>query len=226
MVNNSGGFRGPLNSPASFHSCRLNLLEENMCGRYVIFSEQENKELQNIINGIDERLNSNSYKMKTGEIFPTDVVPVITSDFQNNRIVNLFKWGFPNSKHPGSLIINARSETAHEKYTFSRLLNTNRCIIPASGFYEWKTINGNKEKYLIRTSYESLMYMAGLYINDNFVILTTSASEQMSLIHNRMPVILDDKDIPVWIDKARTMYTDIGGLLKTYSGQLFLDKVG
>jgi putative SOS response-associated peptidase YedK len=210
----------------SFDVGKINVEDNNMCGRYVIFSEEENQELRDIINGIDERLNEKSVKLKTGEVFPTDTVPVITSDSENKKTINLFKWGFPNSKHPGSLIINARSETAHEKYTFNKLLNTSRCIIPASGFYEWKTINGNKEKYLIRTSYENLMYMAGLYVNDNFVILTTGANEQMSVIHNRMPVILDSKEIPIWIDKTRTLYTDISDLLKSYSGELLLEKVG
>ena len=69
-----------------------------MCGRYTILSQEENIEIKEIINEINEKFKDTKeiIKMKTGEIFPTNTVPVITADSNNKKVVNLFKWGFPN----------------------------------------------------------------------------------------------------------------------------------
>ncbi len=206
-----------------------------MCGRYVVFTEEENEELINIINGIDERYKSETVKMKTGEIFPTDTVPVITGTPDNNRDIHLFKWGFPNYMKPSAVIINARCETLHEKPSFRRLIASGRCLVPASGFYEWKAADGTarkKDKYLIRTSAPGLMYFAGLYGSfldktgiptTRFVIITTDANSQMSSIHNRMPVILDKHEVMAWIG---TDTTNLDSFLRPYGSELIFDKVG
>lgn len=179
-----------------------------MCGRYAVFTEEENEEFREIVNEINERYKEEAVKMKTGEIFPTDTVPVITADTESNRTVRLFKWGFPHFKQNSGVIINARSETLEEKPTFRKILHTNRCLIPASGFYEWKTVEGKKEKYLITTANRNFFYMAGLYNsykdkNGNpftgFVIITSNSNEEMSNIHNRMPAILDAAEADSWL---------------------------
>lgn len=221
-----------------------------MCGRYAVFTEEENQELREIINGINERFTKNAPKMKTGEIFPTNMVPVITANAENARAANLFKWGFPNYRQSSGVIINARCETLHEKPTFKKLITSGRCLIPASGFYEWKTLEGKKEKYLIRTSNAGLMYFAGLHNNfidknglpfTSFVIITTEANNQMSQIHTRMPVILDSAAAATWINQSNVenvintgiavnagiaQTVDIADILKPYSSQLILEKVG
>jgi putative SOS response-associated peptidase YedK len=205
-----------------------------MCGRYAIFTEEENQEIREIINDISERFKEKASNMKTGEIFPTDTVPVITSISGARKTVNLFKWGFPNFRQPGSVIINARSETIHEKPTFRKLLHSGRCIIPASGFYEWRTTNGKKEKYLISSANDNFIYMAGLYnkFTDNtgtafsrFVILTTDSNEQMSQIHSRMPVILNTSEALNWINSECIQFTDISRLLKPFGESITLKKI-
>jgi putative SOS response-associated peptidase YedK len=164
-----------------------------------------------IINEINSRYKEEASQMKTGEIFPTDKVPVITADADGKRSAKLFKWGFPNFIKPGGVIINARSETLAQKPAFSKILHTGRCLVPASGFYEWKAAEGKKEKYLIRTSDRNFFYMAGLYNSfidkkgnpfTGFVIITTDANRQMSAIHNRMPVILDTPEAGSWLLKS------------------------
>lgn len=202
-----------------------------MCGRYAIFTEEENMEIREIISQINERFKDESPKMRTGEIFPTDTVPIITGDSKNRKAINLFRWGFPNFKQPSAVIINARSETLHEKPTFRNLLHTCRCLVPASGFYEWsKTSDQKKEKYLIRSSESSLVYFAGLYnkfIDKNginttrFVIITTQANEQMSQIHDRMPVILNGDSAIKWLSPE---HTESASLLIPYRSQLTLSK--
>ena len=227
-----------------------------MCGRYVVFTEEENAELIEIINGIDQRYKNEGQQMKTGEIFPTDTVPVITASAVSSvssvsaasytssvssdssekaRDVHLFKWGFPNYMKSSAVIINARCETLHEKPTFRKLLGTGRCLVPASGFYEWKAADGStkkKDKYLIRTADSKLMYFAGLYgsfldktgiPSTRFVIITTDANRQMSHIHSRMPVILQKPEAMAWISPHNK---ELDSLLRPYGSELTFDKVG
>ena len=212
-----------------------------MCGRYAVFTEEENEELREIINNINERykerpVRTNIYQvpsqMKTGEIFPTNVVPVITGVTGSKKTADLFKWGFPNYRQPSGLIINARCETLHEKPTFRKLLTNGRCLVPASGFYEWKTAaNQHKDKYFIHAACNELMYFAGLYSNftdksgipfTSFVIITTDANNQMSQIHTRMPVILSGVEAAAWITVGNTENTSI---LRPYSSILVFEKV-
>ncbi len=236
-----------------------------MCGRYVVFTEEENAELIEIINGIDQRYKNEAQQMKTGEIFPTDTVPVITASAgssvgsvgytgstssissvgytcsvsfdssENARDVHLFKWGFPNYMKSSAVIINARCETLHEKPTFRKLLGTGRCLVPASGFYEWKAADGStkkKDKYLIRTADSKLIYFAGLFgsfidktgiPSTRFVIITTDANRQMSQIHSRMPVILQKPEAMAWISPQNK---ELDSLLRPYGSELTFDKVG
>lgn len=242
-----------------------------MCGRYAIFTEEENEELREIINNINERYkdepvkkdpqaytqlslcpdepvcnttNNTPYKMKTGEIFPTNIAPVITGISDGQKNAELFKWGFPNYRQNSGVIINARCETLSEKPTFRKLLKNNRCLIPASGFYEWKTIEKHKEKYLIRSNSSKLMYFAGLYNNftdkngipfTSFVIITTEANSQMSQIHSRMPVILSSIQASSWINEAlpdctnntcnsNSCKSNFLSLLKPYDNSITIEK--
>ena len=109
-----------------------------MCGRYYI--EQEDIELQEILAalGHDERI-------KTGEIYPTNTVPVLTSE----KRPQLMRWGFTRYDGKGS-IINARSETVTEKPMFQKAMRERKCLIPASWYFEWKAIGaGKKQKHAI-----------------------------------------------------------------------------
>ncbi len=232
-----------------------------MCGRYVVFTEEENAEIQEILEGINQRYKAEASRMKTGEIFPTDTAPVImgssgspdtsgSSDCTVSTVsscasdrsgtaknLQLFKWGFPNYMKAGSVIINARCETLQEKPTFRKLLAAGRCLIPASGFYEWKSATGStrqKDKYLIRSAGSGLIYFAGLYgsfadksgiPSTRFVIITTDANGQMSEIHHRMPVILEKDQALAWIGHTYSG-SSLEGLLKPYEKELTLQRMG
>lgn len=166
-----------------------------MCGRYYI-DDETSREIEKILQDIDKKKPGNSYK--TGEIFPTDTVPILVA--QDNRIVpELYTWGFPNFYKKG-VIINARCETAFEKKTFRESLVSRRCIIPASGFYEW---NKTKEKLYFTQPSSDILYMAGIYNSfsgiSRFVILTTSANASMADVHDRMPLILKPEQTETWL---------------------------
>ncbi len=124
-----------------------------------------------------------------GEIFPSDTVPVRTAP----EIYLPMSWGFTSFNK--RLVINARSETALEKPMFKEAMLERRCLIPASGYYEWETVNGKKQRYAFYEE-NALLFLAGCYRKEKdedlfrFVILTRDASDHFRYVHDRMPVII------------------------------------
>lgn len=170
-----------------------------MCGRYYI--EIDEKELQDIVDAVEKNI-KDSYEQPTikfsGEIFPTDVVPVQTGLNQYAAM----KWGFVGFN--GKPLINARSETVLEKPAFRQAMLERRCLIPAGGYYEWQKSGNKKTKYRFYLPGEPL-YFAGCYRQEqdspigNFVILTRQAAGGIEAIHHRMPVIIPKTHIETWL---------------------------
>jgi putative SOS response-associated peptidase YedK len=112
------------------------------------------------------------------------------------------KWGF--AGFSGKPIINARSETALQKPMFQQAMLERRCLIPASGYYEWQKSGAEKTKYRFYLS-GGPMYFAGCYRQDknsplaNFVILTRQAVGGVEAIHERMPVIISKRQVEAWL---------------------------
>ena len=94
-----------------------------------------------------------------------------------------------------SPLINARKETLMEKVTFKSLIQTSRCIIPADGYYEWKREDKTKTPYYFTKGDDELLYFAGIYQSDQFCIITREATEKISAIHHREPVIINRSQI-------------------------------
>lgn len=127
-------------------------------------------------------------------------------------------------------IFNARSETAWEKPLFKAAASSQRCVVPASGFYEWQkpaTPRGRKQPHLIRRADGAPMFFAGLWSSwrprgepeaattENCAILTTAPNEQMAPIHDRMPVILSDSAaVDRWLDAQPSDRGDFEDLLR------------
>lgn len=116
-----------------------------MCGRYYIETGEDVIEIRSIIKEVQDKLYGTPElaQLKTGEIYPTNLVPIISSDG-----TVAMRWGYP--KWDGkSVIINANAETAAEKNMFRKSLMERRCVVPTSGFYEWLHEGGkSKEKHL------------------------------------------------------------------------------
>jgi putative SOS response-associated peptidase YedK len=163
-----------------------------MCGRYTLFTEEDNQQIKQILEHLKEH--PLRTQMKTGEIFPTNLAPVITNI--KNKEYEIFKWGFEFK----SLIINARAETIYEKKSFIGPISNGRCLIPATGFYEW---DKNKNKYHYTLEGNTPLYMAGIYRSGNFVIITTKANKSLEKVHDRMPVIINDKYKEDWLYDER-----------------------
>ncbi len=166
-----------------------------MCGRYCL--ADDDMEIQAIIAalGYDKRI-------KTGEIFPTDIVPAITA----GGMPRLMQWGFARY-NGGGKVINARSETAAEKNMFARSLRERRCLLPATNYYEWlRSGNAKKQRFAISLPEHETLYMAGVYREEKdmplpvFVILTREAAPCVSGIHDRMPVIFPRAVQSLWLE--------------------------
>ena len=144
----------------------------------------------------------------SGEVRPTDVVAVIAPGKDKNRAVFPMKWGFTlkGADHP---LVNARVETASSKPTFKDAWVSHRCVIPSSSYYEWdhfKTPKGKTktgDKYAIQPAGSTMTWLCGLYrIEDGypvFTVLTRAPSEELSRIHDRMPLIIPESLVDKWI---------------------------
>ncbi len=205
-----------------------------MCGRFLLFTCEEYEDLLSIIRDIEVNHSMNKLNQypKT-DIFPGDLVPIITTASDNNGAITQSKWGFPNLKERNRLLINARGETVVEKPTFKKLILTKRCLIPAIGFYEWKKHDNIKEKYLIKPKGFEFFYLAGLYNEfidqsgqnyTGFVIITTAANKEMQQIHDRMPVIIPSKAYAdKWIDSSPSQFESIKAMIHPYENELYIE---
>ncbi|HWQ89253.1 MAG TPA: SOS response-associated peptidase family protein [Desulfitobacteriaceae bacterium] len=173
-----------------------------MCGRYFIDLGQAESEIIKIIEEVNDRCKNTPEleAMKTGEIFPTFIVPILTSGSPV-----LMKWGFSRFDGKGQ-VINARVETVPVKSMFRKPYREHRCLVPASYFFEWEKQGTKKQKYAI--GLQNTLYMAGLYRFEKdvsvplFVILTRPAAPDIAFIHDRMPVILAKDMHEAWLSQT------------------------
>ena len=109
----------------------------------------------------------------------------------------------------GARLINARSETVAEKPAFRDAFRRRRCLIPATGFYEWKREGSRKQPFFFRMKDEAPFAFAGLWerwkaadgkVLESCTILTTEANEVLLHVHDRMPVILHRSEYELWLD--------------------------
>lgn len=167
-----------------------------MCCRYY-YDDKMAKEIEKICTRIDAKL-----RMAAGEYRPSQKAPVII-EREEKLILEKMQWGFPQYDGKG-LLINARCESIEEKKTFRESVQRRRCVIPASGYYEW---DAQKNKVTFRRTDHKLVYMAGVYnLVDNvdrFVVITTQANESVNRVHDRMPLILEESEIAMWLQDER-----------------------
>ena len=178
-----------------------------MCCRYWA---DESPELRAIVEEMNrsplvDKWHKTTGIITSGEIRPTNVVPVIAPDRQGKRAVFPMKWGFSGK----SLLMNARSETAAVKPLFKDAWASHRCIVPASWYFEWEHLKLNDgktktgDKYMIQPWNSTMTWLAGLYRIENglpvFVVLTREPSEELRFIHDRMPLIFPEQLVDEWI---------------------------
>ena len=161
-------------------------------------------------------------------IAPTQRVPIVRLGAAGRRELVEVKWGLvPRwAKDPsiGARLINARAETVAQKAAFRAAYARHRCLVPATGFYEWQVRPGGKQPLHIGMADDAPFGMAGLYerwrssddeVLDTCTIITTDANETLRPIHDRMPVIVARESHARWLDPAST---DVADLLAPWTG--------
>lgn len=200
-----------------------------MCGRFVRKEDKETLEGRFGTEVPGDLLLPPEYN-----IAPSQDCPVVTVE-GDRRVLGLMRWGlvpaWAEDVKIGYRMINARAETLDEKRSFKTLLKKSRCLVPASGFYEWKKLaGGGKTPYFFGLRGGGPFAFAGLWTvwhagrEDelrSFTIITTSANEIMAPIHDRMPVILRGKDEARWLDPEVSNSGELIPLLAPYpSGEM------
>jgi len=145
-----------------------------------------------------------------GEIRPTDPAIIIP----NVNETAVLSWGLPAS-WDNKPLINARAETLTERKTFQPLLG-NRCLVPATGYFEWRKAGRNRFKNRIALANDEPFAFAGLYTETAFTIITCSPVSEIADIHGRMPVILSRDSEKLWLDQSAP-FDAVAGLLTPYT---------
>ena len=161
-----------------------------MCGRYVITNPvSKTKKIVKSAIKVDDLENYNAH--------PYQNLPVIKKYINGNTLENL-KWGMVPSwskKKEFKPLINARLETIDEKISFKKLIKLTRCIAVADGFYEWKREEKYKVPYYFLREDKKIMYIAAIYENNEFCLITEQALNNVNEVHHRQPVIINENDI-------------------------------
>ncbi len=202
-----------------------------MCGRFVAATPPD--QLARYFGaGLAETLLPENYNVAP----TTDIYAVV--DGPNGRELAVFHWGlvpvWAKDIKIGNRMINARAETVATSNAFKHALKKKRCIIPVDGFYEWKATPGEKRKqpyFIHRLDGEPLAFV-GLWETwrgpdrqaeqtlYSSTIITTTANETMSPIHDRMPVILPASKWDEWLDPKNDDIASLQGLLVPAPGHL------
>ena len=133
-------------------------------------------------------------------------------DEDGDRAIALLRWGLIPSWARDSTIarrlINARSETVHNKPSFRAAFRSRRCLIPADGWFEWRQTGSGKQPYYLTPADGSPLSFAALWERwdpaggplETFTIITTVASPELEDIHHRQPAIIEPRWFSTWLD--------------------------
>ena len=175
------------------------------------------------------RLNALPDGFEGRDVRPTGQAPIIHT-MDGHRLATLARWGLIPSWAKDETIarhtFNARAETVAEKPSFRTAYKRHRCIVPAAAFYEWRSIPGQTKKQRMRIAAADgqPLGLAGLRerrkrpgteeIVETFTIITTAANNFMAPIHDRMPVLLSEADMEIWLDPDEHNPLLLSSLLK------------
>lgn len=204
-----------------------------MCGRFALTTPW--KTLTKLLRGEVEGDLEGGFE-PAYNICPTDLAPVLRLDVDGGRVIAPRRWGlvpwWSKDRRGAARLINARSETAATTRAFREAFRGARCVVPASGFFEWTSAPEAPKKRLPHWIHDPdgrLLLFAGLWARwhdpetrealETFTILTTAANDDVAALHDRMPVVLDEEAERRWLDPD----SDPGlltGLCRPYAGRL------
>lgn len=197
-----------------------------MCGRYVLKATLE--ELQKTYGAVPE----GAFTVEPNyNVAPSHHMPVVLeTDEKDKRIIRLQRWGlvpfWADSLNTGYSMINARGESLNKKKSFQKPFKSQRCIVPASGFYEWKTTDSGKYPHFIQRKQSGLMHFAGLWETwedpeneetvHSYTIITTDANAPMEELHDRMPALLLPEEFDTWLNPSNHDTNSLQDLIRPW----------
>ncbi|OQC10787.1 MAG: putative SOS response-associated peptidase YedK [Candidatus Cloacimonetes bacterium ADurb.Bin088] len=211
-----------------------------MCGRFAQVIKHD--QLQKLAKEL--RLNRESQQLEFNyNLAPTQPAMAVVSQAAG-RYLGVFRWGLIPSwsrEIPPFPLINVRAETITAKPSFRGGLQRRRCLVPATGFYEWR--QSDKQPFFIHAAQGDLLWMAAIYDSwsspdgsyvPSLGIITTEANSPMRALHHRMPVLLCGDDRLAWLEHNRQDALDFVPLLKPapddsialYPVSKYVNKVG
>lgn len=192
-----------------------------MCGRYTLIADAE------IAKRYDKPIIGGYAVNPRYNVAPGQYAPIITA-----AGIQPMRWGlvpaWAKDMNIGFRMINARGESLMERTAFRGLLKSHRCLVPASGFYEWKATATGKQPYYISVKDDPLISFAGLYTERpdaegvplrTFTIITTEPNRLVAEVHNRMPVVLAREDEAAWLGEEPAGTGEVLGLLRPYPAE-------
>lgn len=218
-----------------------------MCGRFTLraapqdvarhfllfdvpsFSPRYNIGPGQVIGAVRALSESNHFALRSdGQQVQSQDQPAMASEIANREWAWL-RWGlvphWSDDPSIGSRLINARAETVLSKPAFRSAARYRRCLIPADGFYEWKTVGRRKQPFFIHLAGNRLFALAGLWdhwqsptgeILETCTVLTVEPNPLIAKIHNRMPLILPPEAYNAWLDPSLTEFDALNQWLKPY----------
>ena len=199
-----------------------------MCGRYRLSRRKQ------LVEEYFGTVSGNDDWIPRYNIAPSQPVVTIRQDARKpGRKLSTMRWGLVPSwaKDPsiGYKAINARAETVATTPSFREPFKSQRCLIPADGFYEWVRNGKTKQPYCFEVSDGQLFAFGGLWdrwtnpereVIESCTILTTTPNSLLSDIHDRMPVILTPADYDLWLDPAFKNIASVSEMLKPFDSAL------
>jgi putative SOS response-associated peptidase YedK len=179
-----------------------------MCGRFQIDTNKEDIEKH-----YGMKLSA-SFKPRYN-ISPSQQIPVVLDDK-----IELMEWGLPLKfgEKVVRTLINVRDDSLGKGWAKRYLLQ--RCLIPATGYYEWKKTADGKVPYFFKPEKEKLFSFAGLYEDGKFGIITTAANKQAEEVHNRMPAILSREEEKRWMNADYSELEELTPLIHLYQHKM------
>lgn len=180
-----------------------------MCGRFNLTADSR-LVAHTLQAYLPESVNA-AFRIPNYNVAPTQAIPAATQI--DDRILRSLRWGLIPSwvrdPRTSTGIINARAESLQTKPAFQHAFRARRCLIPATGFYEWTGAKSSKQAWHIHRPNGDLLVMAGLWephtiLGDTCTIITCQPSIWMSKYHHRMPVVLEPDNWNPWLDATTT----------------------
>lgn len=193
-----------------------------MCGRYALHSNPDVIALQFGLESVPP------FEVRYN-VCPGGPILIVREDKARRRRADLYRWGlipgWAKDAAIGNRLVNARAETITEKPAFRSAFRAWRCLVPASGYYEWKTVAGRKYPYYVQPKDEPLFALAGLTeawkgpdgVVRSVSLITTPPNALLAGIHDRMPVIVPPERYAEWLDPQNRDPQRLKGFLSPYA---------